>query len=302
MERERVTPLQVHAFGKLRLTYGQVGVELFPTRRAEELLSYLLIHQQVQHSREKLVDVLWPDHTLRNGRASLSTALWRLRSVFKRLGASADAYLKASRDWVQFDPSEPMRLDLTDFKQQMALAVRANSDEEREAALRAAVAVTEGLVLCEGIYSEWCLLARERLERSYLRALGQLMALTMARGDYQEAARFGRAILERDPLREEVHRAMMECYWRQGQFALVARQFQECVRLLHEELQIMPMPATIHLYQRIMEDRLQAALALDGLSPLPLRRLEVAFDSFRQAAVELNGLFDQIEVASERSN
>ena len=77
--------LQVRVFGKLRLQAGQCRVETFPTRRAEELLAYLLIHQRARHSREKLVDTLWPDVPLSNGRASLSTTLWRLRSVFDRL-------------------------------------------------------------------------------------------------------------------------------------------------------------------------------------------------------------------------
>jgi DNA-binding SARP family transcriptional activator len=293
--------LQVRAFGKLRLTYSESSVEIFPTRRAEELLSYLLVHQTVQHSREKLVDALWPDHSLQNGRASLSTALWRLKSVFAQLGAPVDAFLKTSRDWIQFEPAEPFALDLGEFRDQLALAARSASDVEREAALRSAVAITDGQVLCEGIYAEWCLLARESLERSYLRALGQLMAMDMARGNYQEATRFGRAILERDPLREEVHRAMMECYWRQGQFAEVSRQFQHCARLLEEELQVMPMPATINLYQRIMEDRLCAARSLDEPASLPVKKLEAAFETFQVAASVLNDLFEQIETHAETS-
>jgi DNA-binding SARP family transcriptional activator len=77
--------LQVHVFGKLRMSFGASTVESFPTRRVEELLGFLLINRNARHSREKLIDVLWPDVPLSNGRASLSTTLWRLGAVFQRV-------------------------------------------------------------------------------------------------------------------------------------------------------------------------------------------------------------------------
>ena len=45
------------------------------------------------------------------------------------------------------------------------------------------------------------------------------MHLLMEQGEYREAVRVGRRILECDPLREEVHRAIMRCHHRLGQRA-----------------------------------------------------------------------------------
>jgi len=281
--------LQATVFGKLRLRNGAAVVESFSTRRSEELLGFLLINQRTQITREKLIDTLWPDVILANGRASLSTALWRLRSIFEQLGVPAERCLKSSREWVAFDPEIPLTLDLYEFQEQLTAANETTDLTSRESYLRSAIKLYQGS-FCEGIYTEWCLLERERQERSYLRALGQLMADLLQRQDYDEAIGVGQSIVQRDPLREEAHRAIMLCYWKLGRRTLGARQFQVCARLLQQELQIMPMPETISLYHRIIADHLSTAESLSAQSLAQQQALREALEQYQDAADLLLGL------------
>jgi DNA-binding SARP family transcriptional activator len=289
-----VANLQVRVFGKLRLRAGQCRVETFPTRRAEELLAYLLVHQRARHSREKLVDTLWPESDLSNGRASLSTTLWRLRSVFDRLDVPPGDYLQSGRDWVSLAPLTVVDSDHSAFERELLAAERTGDEDERQRRLSLAVALYRG-PFCEGIYSEWCLRERERLERLYLRAQGQLMAGLMRKQRYDEAIDAGQAILDADPLREEVHRALMRCYWKLDRRSEAAEQFQRCAQMLQSELQVLPMPETIALYRGIVEERL-GELGTDraGLHEM---QLQVAFANFLTAAQELE---DAIAAAKVR--
>jgi DNA-binding SARP family transcriptional activator len=291
-----VANLQVRVFGKLRLQAGQCCVETFPTRRAEELLAYLLIHQRTRHSREKLVDTLWPDASLSNGRASLSTTLWRLRSVFERLEVPAAEYLQTNRDWVSLAPISALDSDYARFERQVVAADRATDDDQRQQCLRLAIELYRG-PFCEGIYAEWCLRERERLERLYLRALGQFMAGLMHQALYEEAVSAGQAILENDPLREEVHRALMRCYWKLDQRAAAAQQFQRCARLLQAELQILPMPETIALYRTIVEERLEA-LGAGGAGRQEMQ-VRLAFTNFLDAARQLDAALEAVQVPQQ---
>lgn len=290
--------LRVRVFGKLRLQNGEASVSSFPTRRVEELLGYLLLHQGAQHPREQLIDTLWPDMALSNGRASLSTALWRLRNVFNQLGMPADEALQSTRDWVSFDPPQTMELDLVTFQQHLSSAEAASDSKLREESYRAAIALYEGF-FCEGIYAEWCLLAREQFERRYLGALGQLMAGLIEGQDYKEAVVLGQEILARDPLREEVHRAVMFCFWKMGQRARAVRQFQRCSRLLQTELQILPMAETIDLFRQIVEERFDAQF-VDGREAIPYNpELQAAFQAFVEAAADLDNMLDLVEQDQE---
>ncbi len=285
--------LQVRVFGKLSLQHGETIIDRFPTRRAEELLGYLILYRGTRHPREKLIDTLWPDVDLSNGRASLSTALWRLRSVFKRLGLNSSDYVVADRDWVRFDAAEDTVLDLLIFKRHLAEAD--NQDGAgREEGYRVALESCHGTI-CEGIYAEWCLLERERTERLILKTMGKLMRLLMGRQAYDEAATVGQDILEIDPLREEVHRAVMFCYWRLGRRAQAVHQFQKCARLLQAELHILPMLETISLYGQIVRERLDD-LQIASRAGTPYEyELNSAIEAFMDASEELSKLLELTE-------
>ena len=286
--------LRVRVFGKLHMQNGEASISTFPTRRVEELFGYLLLNQGAQLQREKLIDTLWPDLGLSNGRANLSTALWRLRGVFDKVGMPADEVLKGTRDWISFDPPFSVELDLAEFKQHLAAAEAADDLRPREQAYRAATTLYKGQ-FCEGIYAEWCLMAREQLERQYLHAQGQVMGGLIQLQEYEEAIIIGHDILLHDPLREEVHRAVMRCFWNLGQRARAVRQFQRCARLLQTELQILPMPETINLFREIVEDRLDT-LRLDGRESGPYNQeLKAAFQTFLMAAEDLDTLLDLVD-------
>lgn len=277
--------LQAYVFGKLRLQCGDKTIDTFPTRHVEHLLGYLLLHQGTPHAREKLIDLLWANDSPANGRASLSTTLWRLRKLFEQLGLEPDCYVQATRDWISFTLESGSYLDAADFEAAVAGVEQSGSDGSCEICLRKALAVYQG-PFCEGMYEDWCLLARERLERQHLWASGRLMHLLIERGEYGEAIGVGRRILECDPLREEVHRAIMRCHYRLGQRAQGIRQFQSCANLLQQEMDILPMPETISLYQQIVSEsflQLQKANPQDACQ----QEIQSAFESFVQAGERL---------------
>lgn len=283
--------LRVQAFGRLRMRYADNVVTSFPTRHVKELLGYFLLNQHTRHGREKLIEILWPESSVDNVRPRFSTALWRLRTLFEELGTASEHYLQATRNWVAFTPEGALHLDLISFERRFDEAQTACDDASRERALGEAITLYKGK-LYEGIYADWCLVERERLDRMHLRAMGQLMACCMRRNAYQQAIDWGRSILSKDPLREEVHRALMYCYWQMGRRPQAVRQFQQCAQALGEELQITPMPETIAIYQQIVEDRLQKAVD-NSPGPASLQEeLQDAFSDFQQAGQRLNALLD----------
>jgi DNA-binding SARP family transcriptional activator len=300
--------LHIYALGRLRLQFGQAEVSSFPTRHVEELLGYLLLNQRIHHSREKLIEILWPYSSPTNARGRFSTVLWRLRTVFEHVGVSTGDYLQVARDWVAFVPAQPIAFDVADFEallnQTLTIGetlsgggetLNAGAHGRQEEMLRTAVSLYQG-ELCEGIYADWCLLERERMARYYLRVMGQLMACLIQHQEYEEAISLGDAILQIDPIREEVHRALMYCYWQMGQPMRALRQFDTCTRLLADELKAMPMPETVTLYRQIMADRLNR-VQIATVPPDHFRaQLQAAFHDFEKAGNRLTSLLERVEV------
>jgi len=274
--------LRIQAFGKLQVQYQDKVITSFPTRHAEELFAYLLLHQETEHHREKLIELLWPDGSPDNARGRLSTTLWRLRLVFDALGLDTAVSLPTSRDWIAFTPTRPFTFDVTQFNDVLAQAALA-PDDRREQCWETAVSLYHG-DLFDGLYADWILTAREQYARRCLRAWGDLMAAYLARHAYSEALACGQTILAADPLREEVHRALMLCYWRIGQPGQAIQQFHHCARLLLEELHILPLPETRTLYQQLLEERLQHPHTANDPA------IHAAYQDFLRAGDHLNSL------------
>src|SRR5215217_6168439 len=78
---ETTASTRIRMFGALEITHDQDAPLHPPTQRVLALLGYLIVHHDVPQSRDKLVDVLWPDLLPRQGRRMLSDALWRARRL-----------------------------------------------------------------------------------------------------------------------------------------------------------------------------------------------------------------------------
>jgi DNA-binding SARP family transcriptional activator len=280
-----VAQLRIRALGKLQLQHEEWVVSSFPTHHVEELLGYLLLFPRTKHSRLKLIDLLWPDCSEEQGRGRLNTAVWRLRSLFQNLQYTADDFLVTSRDWISLIPQPDTQIDFVTFQWCERQARTSIDPVRQQEQLEQAVALYHG-DFCEGIYADWCLLERERLARLHLRLLGELMFCAMQQGAYETAVELGQHILQIDPLREEVHRALMHCYRRLGLYAQAIRQFHLCTNWLQSELRIMPLPETITLFTEI------AAEQTIGLRQRP--------ETTDPQAAELQEAVFQLQKASER--
>jgi ABC-type oligopeptide transport system substrate-binding subunit len=81
--------------------------------------------------------------------------------------------------------------------------------------------------------------------------LERLVRAHMEQGDYQPAIDYARRWLRLDPLYEAAHRQLMRLYALTDRRAAALRQYQECARILEEELGISPSEETRALYEQI---------------------------------------------------
>src|SRR5688500_3198236 len=79
----------------------------FGSRKELALLIYLAVASG-QHTREKLIALLWPDSDRKRGQASLRNTLRRVRLAL----GGASAYLRVEPSVVSFDAGRPLDLDL----------------------------------------------------------------------------------------------------------------------------------------------------------------------------------------------
>ena len=144
--------------GRVSARRGEETIERFRSQKTAALFAYLCLHAPSgrDHAREELADLLWPDDDPARARASLRVALAFIRRVLEPPPAPSGSVLVASRFHVRLR-SEAVRADVHDFE----AALRGR---DPAAVAEALTRYRESGPFLPGVYEEWALQERERLE------------------------------------------------------------------------------------------------------------------------------------------
>jgi non-specific serine/threonine protein kinase len=243
----------------------------FPTRKVEALLAFLAVCPEA-HSREKLAALLWGDSTDDQARHSLRTALATIR---KELG---DGILLADRETVQLNPDTSIWVDVREFEK------IGDSSISHPQSL---ISLYQGDLLTD-FYDDWIVPERERLRELYLGLLLAVVQRFRSESQYERAVEYACKILATDPANEKAHQHLIFCYAAMGDRSAALKQYDECARLLHDELGVEPSSETAALRERIQAE-LTGAKSREALMtnlPHPL----TSFVGRAREIVEINQL------------
>lgn len=260
--------LKVCLFGALSVSIETDGgaQELELSSRPASLLAFLALGLGRFFPRGQIIQSLWSDAAEPGSSGSFNTALWRLRKIMDRPPLRAKDYIVTnSQNAIGLNGLKNFWLDVEEFARLTRAGLSKPIQQITEADyldLESAAALYVG-DLCTDIPDSWILPDRERYRRGYLNTLGRLMEVAAIRQNYPACIRHAQAILDQDPLREDVHRHLMRYLVLNGQRAMALKQFELCRNSLKRELAIQPMQETVLLYQRIANSAIGEGPALE---------------------------------------
>jgi DNA-binding SARP family transcriptional activator len=268
--------LSITLFGSARFELQMPGKmqSLHLSPRCAELLAFLGVHRGQSFTRSDLIEAIWSEQVTETAIGSINTTLWRLRKGLEALNVPIGVYLATDRRGVGLSSGAQIEVDVVRFES------RARTELAKTAA-RAGEADREALRVVALLYRErplagfsgtWALRCRETLRTIYLDILEHLMAWHAQNAEYALAIGYARRILDVDPLREDVHGALMRYFALNGQRTLALRQFESCRALLQRELAIPPLPEIVALYREIARDSLRAHVTLPSVTNVPAER------------------------------
>ena len=258
-----MTQLNIFLLGAPRIIWNEETLDI-RSRRAIALLAYLACQPQ-EHAvnRNFLADLLWSSNN--NNRSRLRRTLYDLKDL------GADDWLLVTRSSVMLNPDVEIIIDVQDFCGRFEDDItQVSYNNLREAVHAYQDIFLQGFSLEEAPnYSAWMQAERQTLHSQYLMALEQLTYKARDAGDTQEAIHYVQQLLQQDPLREAMHRTLMRLYVQQKQREAAMQQYHHLVRLLRDELNEMPQPATRQLY----DDLLRLETKPEDTDPLVAKRI-----------------------------
>jgi DNA-binding SARP family transcriptional activator len=205
-------------------------------KKARALLACLAAQGGQAVSRERLANLLWPDHRSEEARHSLRNCLLQLR---KALGPGAALHLVT---------------DHADCRLQHVLERLSRSPHRSE--LQAAVDTYRGeflanLDLNSEPFQEWLAAERDRTLAVVCDVLHRLITEQDAADELEAAIQSGRRLVALDPLSEVGQRALIRAYARVGRRAAALRRFKSYAETLERELGVAPDAETQALAKEI---------------------------------------------------
>jgi DNA-binding SARP family transcriptional activator len=194
----------------------------------QRLLALLALHE-TPLSRGYVAGVLWGDASEAHAHGSLRSALWKLRLAGLHL-------VEPHGDGLELAPA--VAVDMRRVTR-LARALVAGRFEEDT------VALLEPRFCCEllpGWYDDWVLVERERHRQLSLHALEALCEHLTAARRFGVAVLAGLAAVDREPLRESAHRALMKVHLAEGNAGEAIRRFEQYRALAARDLGVEPSP------------------------------------------------------------
>jgi predicted ATPase/predicted negative regulator of RcsB-dependent stress response len=252
-----MTRLNIRLLGPPQIECENQPIEV-DTRKAIALLAYIAVTGKRQR-RDSLVNLLWPEYDQNRGRTNLRRTIYALRKCLK------GKWLDIDREEIGLDSDADIWLDVNHFYRYLAKCREHGHPVSKGcpdciASLIAAVELyrgdfMSGFSLRDSInYDEWQFLQAESLRRVYTSALEGLVESHAIQGDFEIAIHYANQWLTIDPLNESAHCRLMQLYASAGQRSAVMRQYEACVKVLRDELDISPQSSTTKVYETIIED------------------------------------------------
>ncbi len=253
-----MTSLSIRLLGAFQVILDGERVIGFDSDKVRALLAYLAVESDLQHRREKLAGLLWPDYPERSARTSLRSALANLRQVIGDESASP-SFLNITHQTIQFNPKSDCWLDVTAFSSLVKgkAGVMPDIDQLEKAVTYYQGAFLEGFSIPDSPpFEEWSLLTKEWLQRGAITAMHRLAGFYEELGELEQALHYAHKQIELEPLKEEAYIQLMQVLALSGRRSEALTQYDTLRHVLANELAIEPTKETIALYEQIRSGEL----------------------------------------------
>ncbi|MCC6607678.1 MAG: hypothetical protein IT327_31010 [Anaerolineae bacterium] len=235
--------LKVALLGPLRLTIDDEPLIGLDSGKAQALLCYLAANGR-PHSRHALANLLWGELPEADARRNLRGELLKLRRHL-------EPYLQISHQTIALHPDAPVWVDTAVFQQTIRAGEKEGGEWQTAVTLYRGEFLQEFYVRQAPEFDNWLQAQRRWFHNQAITAYDAWAGHLQAQGDFTAATRLARQLLALEPTREASHRLLMQLLASSGQRPAALLQFEQCQKLLAEELGVDVSAETAVLHEQI---------------------------------------------------
>ena len=225
------------------------------SRKGQALLAVLGVAFPGSVGRERLVGILWGEHSQQRARHSL-------RQTISELRRDVPLLIVVRGDALALEAAA-CSVDVAAFRELAAAQDVASLDR---ASLLYGGALADGLVVREETFEDWLRTERAQLAGLAWDTMARLASRCAESGDHQSGVAALQRWLALDPACEDAHRRLIESLVALGRHSAAEQQFHACGDALRRHLGVGPSAQTVALLESIRKRHAEAQLPAPGVS------------------------------------
>jgi ATP/maltotriose-dependent transcriptional regulator MalT/DNA-binding SARP family transcriptional activator len=252
-----VTDLTVNMLGPveiLRDPARPLAADAWPTRRARDILCFIISRRHHRASKDTIIDRFWGETDFEVVEKNFHPTVSHIRKALNSNQPLKQNFLLYRDGDYQLNSEFSYRIDIEEFDQLLSEgenARRARKFEECISAYERAAPLYRGEFM-QGSYEPWVEEQRTYYREQYLRLLEALAGVAQTAADWPKVMQLAQLIIHEDQFREDIHCMIMRAYAALGNRGAAKDQYEGLKRLLQRELGVEPSPETKKLYREVI--------------------------------------------------
>lgn len=260
MERPKV---EISVLGNPKILYKNKEMTGKLSSKSLGIMCYIAANESI--GREKLAFMFWEESSEESAKYNLRYNIWSMNKLFKNEKLENPLIVsKGSR--ISFNDEYEIQSDINAFE---ALYSRNEKNSTAES-FNSIKEFYRGEFL-EGFYlkgcfkfNDWIFFEREKYQKKYIDSLTRLLGAYRAGGNYAEGVMVLEELIRLNSLDEDLYVELIRLYLEMGDRVSAMKQYERCIHMLREELNMSPKESTKNLLKVIKETRYDKDVEYNG--------------------------------------
>ncbi|MFI5211899.1 MAG: BTAD domain-containing putative transcriptional regulator [Ignavibacteria bacterium] len=259
--------IKMTVFGGLEFSLKDKPIEESKWKRKKRklILCYLLLDRNQQLSKDKIIDIFYPETSLDNADNLFHQSISNIRTALKPDGDGTEnvkskkegialQYIIYEGKTLKLNPDFSYYSDIEEFDSLLEKAFSKENNSEKLRLLKEAVLLYKGEAL-EGYYEQWCENLRSEYRNKFIKVLEQLLRLLLEAGQYDDITIYGDKLLMTDNLNETAYSIQIESLVRAGNIITAKEKYQQMLGVYKTELGEKPSGRIISMIETMLTTR-----------------------------------------------
>ncbi len=252
-----VTDLTINMLGPveiLRDPTRPLAADAWPTRRARDILCFIVSRRHHRASKDTIIDTFWGETDFEVVEKNFHPTVSHIRKALNSNQPLKQNFLLYRDGDYQLNPEFSYRIDSEEFDRLLNQGDNARRARQSDICIQAyesALDLYRGEFI-QGSYDPWVEEQRTYYREQFLRLLEALAGVAQSEADWPKTMQLAQRILREDQFREDIHCMIMRAHAAIGNRGAVREQYEALKRLLEVELGVEPSAETRKLYQQLI--------------------------------------------------